>query len=278
MNRYWIAVYPSWFAFEFAHFDHDGWRGWRVYARLGRCDHRNVRAYFGRRFGRFVWRSWRHIGKHVDAARATVACSLRPRTRRGRLMSEATAFRVYAADELGRDGYPPEWHATIKHAVREQAGYRCVRCQHPYRNGEHESGEWSACDGRCLHGPPVRVRVDDPAMPGEYPDLDRHEGPIGPLTTSIHCPIEAHWRILTVHHLDGDKANCRWWNLAALCQRCHLTIQGRVVMARIWPWEHSDWFKPYVAGYYASVYLAEELERADVEARLDELLALELVA
>ena len=27
---------------------------------------------------------------------------------------------------------------------------------------------------------------------------------------------------LTVHHFDGDKANCEWWNLMALCQRCHL--------------------------------------------------------
>lgn len=33
--------------------------------------------------------------------------------------------------------------------------------------------------------------------------------------------------VLTVHHLDGDKSNCRWWNMAALCQRCHLRIQGR---------------------------------------------------
>ena len=33
-------------------------------------------------------------------------------------------------------------------------------------------------------------------------------------------------RTLTVHHLDADKANCRWWNIPALCQACHLTIQG----------------------------------------------------
>jgi hypothetical protein len=83
------------------------------------------------------------------------------------------------------------------------------------------------------------------------------------------------WRILTVHHLDGNKANCRWWNLAALCQRCHLTIQGKVQMARVWPWEHSFWFRPYAAGFYAATYLGEELTRSEVEARLDELLALE---
>lgn len=56
---------------------------------------------------------------------------------------------------------------------------------------------------------------------------------------------------LTVHHLDGNKANVAWWNLVALCQRCHLHIQGKVKMNRIWMFEHSDWIKPYVAGYYA---------------------------
>jgi len=64
-----------------------------------------------------------------------------------------------------------------------------------------------------------------------------------------HDPTSGH--TLTVHHLDLDKSNCRWWNLAALCQRCHLHIQGKVVMERIWMFEHSAWFKVYVAGYYA---------------------------
>lgn len=59
---------------------------------------------------------------------------------------------------------------------------------------------------------------------------------------------------LTVHHLDGDKANCRWWNMPALCQRCHLHIQAKVVMRRAWLLPHSEWFKPYVAGYYAAVH------------------------
>lgn len=60
-------------------------------------------------------------------------------------------------------------------------------------------------------------------------------------------------RVLTVHHLDCDKSNCAWWNLAALCQVCHLRIQGTVVMDRQWYLPHSAWFLPYVAGYYAHV-------------------------
>jgi hypothetical protein len=188
------------------------------------------------------------------------------------------AFRLYAPDELRKDGYPAEWNDTIKHAVRAAAGHRCVRGKHPYRNGEHGNGEWSECDVQCLHGPPLRSRVDDPDMPGVYPDLDRLDEPVGLLVALVHAPIEARWRILTVHHLDGNKANCRWWNLVALCQRCHLTIQGRVRMERFWPWEHTDWFKPYVAGFYAFSYLGEDLTREQVAERLEELLALERAA
>jgi 5-methylcytosine-specific restriction endonuclease McrA len=57
--------------------------------------------------------------------------------------------------------------------------------------------------------------------------------------------------MLTVHHIDMDKANCLWWNLAALCQRCHLSVQARVKINRVWMFDHSEWFRPYVAGYYA---------------------------
>jgi hypothetical protein len=87
--------------------------------------------------------------------------------------------------------------------------------------------------------------------------------------------VEARWRILTVHHLrpgHAEKADCRWWNLLALCQRCHLTVQGKVDPQRPWPWEHSGWFKPYAAGFYAWKYLGEELTREEATARLDALL------
>lgn len=76
-------------------------------------------------------------------------------------------FRVYDLNECGADGYPVAWHRLdhetlldwssgigeshyppgakmgVKHLVRAEAGYRCVRCLHPYRNGEHGNGEWS---------------------------------------------------------------------------------------------------------------------------------------
>jgi len=63
-----------------------------------------------------------------------------------------------------------------------------------------------------------------------------------------HDPTSNH--VLTVHHLDGDKSNNAEWNTPALCQRCHLNIQGRVSLPQFYMFEHSDWFKPYIAGYY----------------------------
>ena len=66
----------------------------------------------------------------------------------------------------------------------------------------------------------------------------------------VHEPTTGY--SLTVHHLDGDKSNCARWNLAALCQRCHLRIQGKVFMPQCYMFEHSDWFKPHVKGYMLS--------------------------
>lgn len=77
--------------------------------------------------------------------------------------------------------------------------------------------------------------------------------------------------VLTVHHLTGDKSNCAWWNIPALCQRCHLHIQGKVVMDQPYMFEHSEWFKPYVAGYYAHLAGLPE-DREYVLSHLEELL------
>jgi hypothetical protein len=93
-----------------------------------------------------------------------------------------------------KSAYPANW-PEIAHLVKEEAGWRCVRC-----GQEHD--------------------------------------------------VQAGY-MLTVHHLDLDPENCEWWNLVALCQRCHLHIQAKVVMEQPFMFEHSKWFKPYVAGYYA---------------------------
>jgi len=203
-------------------------------------------------------------------------CTL-PAAAHNHTMTTDPIFRIYAPDELGPSGYPLAWSQLdgftdhgIKDLVRQQAGHRCIRCHHPYQTGQHGRGEWSPCDTHCDHAGPFQVRTDD---------VWRDVNP-GPPARGLMAAgrVQAAWRILTVHHLNGVKWDCRWWNLAALCQRCHLTIQGRVLLERVYPFEHSDWFKPYAAGWYAFAYLGEDLSRLEVEARLDELLALERIA
>lgn len=62
-------------------------------------------------------------------------------------------------------------------------------------------------------------------------------------------------RVLIVHHLDGHPENCFMWNLAALCQRCHLHIQAKVKMEQL-SFEDildvSPWFKPHLEGFLQS--------------------------
>lgn len=86
-----------------------------------------------------------------------------------------------------------------------------------------------------------------------------------------HDPSTGH--TLTVHHLDNNKSNVQWYNLAPLCQKCHLKIQAKVIMHRPWYLPHSEWFRPFVAGYYAAV-LGEPADRDSVLARVDELIAM----
>ena len=203
-----------------------------------------------------------------------------------------TLLRRYEPEECGTDGYPHAWHKgevvvsmigspdehtgtidpPIKDLIREQANNRCQRCRHPYTKGEIEDG-WSDCDGECKH------------FGGEQRgwNFETHQWVLGRndqmsagQLVSGGRRMQARWRILTVHHLDEDKRNCLWWNLVALCQRCHLRMQRAVVLDRPWLYEHSDWFKPYAAGFYAWKYEQAELDRGEVEARLDELLAYEL--
>lgn len=124
----------------------------------------------------------------------------------------------------GTGSYPAGWKAFARQ-LKEDAGWKCVRCQHP------------------------------------------------------HDPASGY--TLTVHHLTmrKDEPFQNWWAFLPLCQRCHLQIQHRVVLDRPWVMsEHSEWFTPYVAGFYAHKYLGIDLTREETEARLPELLSLERAA
>lgn len=143
-----------------------------------------------------------------------------------------------------RGEYPPDWDA-IGDRVRAEAGNRCIRCGHP--------------QGDKL-GPQVDGRFPHPAL----------------MVCTSFCthPKDGKLRVLTVHHLDGNKSNCKWWNLLSLCQICHLQIQSRVVPERPWLFDHSPWFIPYVCGFYASFYGGIEITREEAEREPDRWLAL----
>jgi len=65
---------------------------------------------------------------------------------------------------------------------------------------------------------------------------------------------------LTVYHLDGNKANNEPWNLAALCQRCHLWVQQFSLEALLLIYEspgifgnNEPWLKSHIAGIKEAV-------------------------
>lgn len=66
------------------------------------------------------------------------------------------------------------------------------------------------------------------------------------------CGFENDWEsghVLTVHHLVPEKSLVEDWNLAALCQRCHLHIQAKVDMFQEYMLSHSAWFIPHLEGF-----------------------------
>jgi len=64
----------------------------------------------------------------------------------------------------------------------------------------------------------------------------------------VHDPAAG--RCLTVHHFDGDKGNNARWNLMALCQACHLSVQARVDPETPLMFAPNRWAMPYIAGLY----------------------------
>jgi hypothetical protein len=56
--------------------------------------------------------------------------------------------------------------------------------------------------------------------------------------------------VLTVHHFDGNRENNEFWNLMALCQRCHLSVQARVDPEESLLFKPAPWAIPYIAGFY----------------------------
>lgn len=169
----------------------------------------------------------------------------------------------------GYGEYPEDWEA-IANAVKDSVGWRCARCNHPgarwipdTENAEQVAAVLLEKLGQFQRSYRIRYVEDGAYLIAVWVPCDG----------CLHVPDQKQ-RVLTVHHLDGNKGNSAWWNLCPLCQVCHLQIQSVVVMDQSYLWKHSPWFRPYAAGYYASQYLKQDLSRPEVETRLEELLAL----
>ena len=159
------------------------------------------------------------------------------------------------------NAYPAYWN-ELAEKIKDEAGWRCVRCGHPHESPK----ERIPCDDKCdlVRHPEiayVATMVEDKSL-----HLFRNQYGLWPSQRQ---------RVLTVHHMDGDKSNSAWWNLVPLCQVCHLYIQGTVTLSQVYYLEHSDWFKPYAAGWYAHTYLGLDMTREEVEGRIEELLTME---
>ena len=81
----------------------------------------------------------------------------------------------------------------VANKVKENAGWRCECCRHPRKKRNAKD----ACDALCVH------------------------------------PADGKKRSLAVHHLDMRPENCEWWNLVALCDSCHMRVQGRLDWAQM---------------------------------------------
>ena len=109
--------------------------------------------------------------------------------------------------------YPSNWK-DIANSTKESAHWRCARCLHPHETTWKAHGlDPVPCDLACRHEPDGKQRM------------------------------------LTVHHLNMNKGNVAWWNLAPLCQVCHLQVQARVDWHQYYMLGHSHWMLPYLKGW-----------------------------
>jgi 5-methylcytosine-specific restriction endonuclease McrA len=161
--------------------------------------------------------------------------------------------------------YATDWPA-IARSVKEDAGWRCVRCKHPF---DPTTSRVRPCDdgcdatrGRLIRPENVGLISLSIQLPMPY---SSHPQPHAPSVPGLS---------FTVHHFDGRKDNNAWWNLMALCNSCHLTIQGRVIPERPWLFEHSAWMVHYVCGFYAYYYGQQQITRVEAIEEPDRWLAL----
>jgi len=118
--------------------------------------------------------------------------------------------------------YHPEWKTRIRPDILERDNYCCKFCGVPNkiwicRGTWGDTPVWQNDDGQMFN-----------AINGEYVgsayvgDVWHSDNPKKQILTKV---------VLTISHLDHDKTNNNYDNLAALCQKCHLGIDLKHHMA-----------------------------------------------
>lgn len=107
--------------------------------------------------------------------------------------------------------YPANWKTKIRPAILERDEHKCKFCKVPNyeivcRGVWNDKIVWQNDDGQIYD-----------ATNGEYLG-DSYVGDVWKDKTRLTKII------LTIAHLDQDKTNNDYDNLAALCQKCHLGI------------------------------------------------------
>lgn len=95
--------------------------------------------------------------------------------------------------------YPADWKTVIRPRILARAASRCEKCG-------VENYAW--LPAKCCAGP-------------HYSDKDGFRRCLG-------CRKHRPRVVLTIAHLDHDITNNKDSNLAALCQRCHLTYDAKL--------------------------------------------------
>lgn len=160
---------------------------------------------------------------------------------------------------------------ALHNAVRDSVGNRCIRCGHP--QGDRF---WMTADVERVIELEAMLSVSvyekyggstwTPSMSTQSADGPWMVVALAKCDERCTHPEDGKLRILTVHHLTGQKDDNRWWNLLALCQSCHLTIQGKVIPEQSYLHPHSPWFVPYVCGFYAATIGQQDITREEADA------------
>lgn len=111
---------------------------------------------------------------------------------------------------MRKQDYPPDW-PQISLAVRERAGQKCEWCG-------ARNGYWII--RAAIPAEFIQIRLNGQLVTKPFGDFEE----IFPqnMAPEYYKSLGATKIILTVAHLDRDRANNAPENLAALCQRCHL--------------------------------------------------------